>query len=978
MLLDPDLIIRQKDLKKCQKKKLDLYKNTVAFTDGSKTTADEEAHWAFILKQSNKVIDTGKGVVQGTAQYAELMAAFQALKALQKLGILQAVLVTDSSYVATGINDNLHIWKENGYSKSKGRPIEHATLWQDIQKIIGDFDLTVIHQPGHSKEDCALAIGNNEVDKLARLRRIVIIKDTEKNVIQKIHDQLKHPSVNLVGYNRTIRSDFGSITPDSVNQEWSLDIAGPLIPRSKAGNKYILVAVDGFTGRIWGKPLKETKANAIIAAVNDLLIAWGRPQRIRVDNGTYFVGKQFEDFVTEKHISLIKSVRYCPQSNGIAERSVGIIKSWIRANCNHERWDDNMEELMFYVNLTEIKRPTTSKDQPEDSCNECRISFPKIEVIMTQRLGDRQTVCDCSWTGNKWIKCQICLDDITNRRLLVYSRHRIWSWNKTFCDLTSKGKIESSGLSIDNTNYQQQLGNSGVDYLWSYRIKRNMDDIQSKWLLVDPRALGPELGSLKTCFDDKGRTFQPDNGTGIIWSIGTIAKTLLESNIGEQIMAPRLDFPRRGECDETNGYMRCQFGQLDEERCPNKIILKRSKVLCVPIAFWRQNSQQAGIMQLQDGDEREKWARTIQRWRKPCLPRPCLTVLLVTGVVILTGIWPIIDFTTKLIVVDEITVKEVSNCTIVTKFFSGPCERKTLESKKWQCGNNYMARAGMTWQQENKNKHWLAFWRNARGQTWQGLRIAMMIKHSDLWNNVITENGTETDQMEVLTIDRSLWTVYYFEGRKTFLYPGWGYLNMSLDSNLRRLDINQGINRMLAYEVTSYKPIYMDNKENYAGEDRGRCMPPYPLYWVIARLQYTNLHAGYRQWTTQDWKHFGGKVLQGWKIVGKKAKETIETVINMGQNIVSNTFGAIKWIIDNWYVILIVGAFIGILILLELTGLGGLLRGLIKGLCCTTVNGIMQVAGTDKEDKQVLIEKKMRRKTLTERNTSLVRGVTRV
>lgn len=229
-------------------------------------------------------------------------------------------------------------------------------------------------------------------------------------------------------------------------------------------------------------------------------------------------------------------------------------------------------------------------------CQECRISFPKIEVIMTQRLGARQAVCDCLWTGNKWIKCQICLDDITNRRLLVYGRHRIWSWNKTFCDLTSKGKIEGSGLSIDNTNYQQQLGNSGVDYLWSYRIKKNMDDIQSKWLLVDPRTLGPELGSLKTCFDDKGRTFQPDNGTGIIWSLGTIAKTLLESNIGEHIMAPRIDFPRRGECDDTNSYMRCQFGQLDEERCPNKIILKRSKVLCVPIAFWRQNNQQAAAL----------------------------------------------------------------------------------------------------------------------------------------------------------------------------------------------------------------------------------------------------------------------------------------------------------------------------------------------------------------------------------------------
>jgi len=58
-----------------------------------------------------------------------------------------------------------------------------------------------------------------------------------------------------------------------------------------------------------------------------------------------------------------------------------------------------------------------------------------------------------------------------------------------------------------------------------------------------------------------------------------------------------------------------------------------------------------------------------------------------------------------------------------------------------------MARAGMTWEKENKNKHWLAFWRNAKGQKWQGLRIAIMERNSELWKNVITENGTETDQM---------------------------------------------------------------------------------------------------------------------------------------------------------------------------------------------------------------------------------------
>lgn len=46
---------------------------------------------------------------------------------------------------------------------------------------------------------------------------------------------------------------------------------------------------------------------------------------------------------------------------------------------------------------------------------------------------------------------------------------------------------------MDNTNYQKQLGNSSIDYLWSYRIKKNMEDVQSKWLLLDPRDLGREL-----------------------------------------------------------------------------------------------------------------------------------------------------------------------------------------------------------------------------------------------------------------------------------------------------------------------------------------------------------------------------------------------------------------------------------------------------------------------------------------------------
>lgn len=57
----------------------------------------------------------------------------------------------------------------------------------------------VIHQPGDSKDGSEMAAGNNEVDKLVKLRRIAVIREVDNNIIEKIHDQTRHPSVNLMG-----------------------------------------------------------------------------------------------------------------------------------------------------------------------------------------------------------------------------------------------------------------------------------------------------------------------------------------------------------------------------------------------------------------------------------------------------------------------------------------------------------------------------------------------------------------------------------------------------------------------------------------------------------------------------------------------------------------------------------------------------------------------------------------------------------
>lgn len=124
----------------------------------------------------------------------------------------------------------------------------------------------------------------------------------------------------------------------------------------------------------------------------------------------------------------------------------------------------------------------------------------------------------------------------------------MWAWHKACGLLSSRGNAIS--MCLDNDNYLRQLSNSSIDYSWTSRCRTGREDVQSKWLLVDPKSLGPELESLKTCFDENGRTVKLEKGKGIIWSIVTIAKLLMENGNEKQIMSPR------GECDKENGNMR--------------------------------------------------------------------------------------------------------------------------------------------------------------------------------------------------------------------------------------------------------------------------------------------------------------------------------------------------------------------------------------------------------------------------------------
>lgn len=120
-----------------------------------------------------------------------------------------------------------------------------------------------------------------------------------------------------------------------------------------------------------------------------------------------------------------------------------------------------------------------------------------------------------------------------------------------------------------------------------------------------------------------------------------------------------------------------------------------------------------------------------------------------------------------------------------------------------------------------------------------------------------------------------------------------------LHYNIRRNDLNQGINRLLTKRITTTLPIFMENMLDFNNQEKGRCMPLDPWYWLVARLQYAEKNARFRQWTTEDWKDLGERIMQGWILVRKALEKTATTVIDAEQGVLTTALRVVKWIIDN-------------------------------------------------------------------------------
>lgn len=139
----------------------------IAYVDGAcpnNGKPSAKAGWgAYITNPEGKTLKLAAPVPRDQPQTnnrAELLAALEALKRCNKP--MPITLYSDSQLVVKGANEWLPNWKAKGWKNSKRKPVEHRDLWEQIDQLIEQREVTFVWVEGHTGNR-----GNEEADTLA-------------------------------------------------------------------------------------------------------------------------------------------------------------------------------------------------------------------------------------------------------------------------------------------------------------------------------------------------------------------------------------------------------------------------------------------------------------------------------------------------------------------------------------------------------------------------------------------------------------------------------------------------------------------------------------------------------------------------------------------------------------------------------------------------------------------------------------------
>lgn len=136
-------------------------------------------------------------------------------------------------------------------------------------------------------------------------------------------------------------------------QHLYMDFLGPY-PRTRSGNTHLLVILDQLTKYPIFTPIRKATAMATIDFLNkNVFSMFDVPEEVFTDNGTQFVSKTFEKFLSDYGVKHLRTPVYSPQSNA-SERLNRSIVQGIRLQIkeHHNKWDEALTSIAFTLRST--------------------------------------------------------------------------------------------------------------------------------------------------------------------------------------------------------------------------------------------------------------------------------------------------------------------------------------------------------------------------------------------------------------------------------------------------------------------------------------------------------------------------------------------------------------------------------------------------------------------------------------------------
>lgn len=144
-------------------------KEVEIFTDGACKGNPGPGGWGAIMRSGGHEKELYGGAPNTTNNRMEMMAAIEALKALNQR--CHVKLTTDSQYLRKGITEWIAGWKRKGWKTASRQPVKNAELWQELDKLVAGQDVEwhwVKGHSGHPENERADQLANKGVEEFGK------------------------------------------------------------------------------------------------------------------------------------------------------------------------------------------------------------------------------------------------------------------------------------------------------------------------------------------------------------------------------------------------------------------------------------------------------------------------------------------------------------------------------------------------------------------------------------------------------------------------------------------------------------------------------------------------------------------------------------------------------------------------------------------------------------------------------------------